>query len=74
MTDRIIATIPKNSNEELRVFLTEYQGHRLVGCRVFYEPRDGGNKLPGKSGLNVRVEMLPAIIAALQEAAREAGV
>jgi hypothetical protein len=74
MTDKIIATIPKNATEELRVFLTQYQGHQLVGCRVFYEPREGGDKRPGKSGFNVRVEMLPKIIEALQQAARESGV
>ena len=71
--DTVIASIPKNSSEELRVFLSRYQGHDLCGLRVFYEAKDGsGSMLPGKSGVNVRVAMLPAIIEALQEAKAEA--
>ncbi|KKB12384.1 hypothetical protein VE25_07480 [Devosia geojensis] len=73
MTDQIIATIPKNANEELRISLTEYQGHRLCAVRVYYDPRDGGDMRPGKSGVNVRLTMLPEIIEALQEAWKQAG-
>lgn len=71
-TDTIIATLPKNANEELRVSLTQFQGHNLVAMRVYFDPADGGDRRPGKSGLNVRVAMLPDIIAALQQAKAEA--
>lgn len=73
MTDKIIATLPKNSNERLQVTLTEFHGHRLASARVFYDA-GGGEWRPGKAGLNIRVEQLPGLIAALQIAAREAGV
>lgn len=68
MSDYVIAAIPKNASEELRISLTEFQGHRLCAVRVYYDPRDGGDMRPGKSGINVRVAMLPDIIEALQAA------
>lgn len=66
--DTVIAIIPKNAREEIRVFLTSFQGHDLCGLRVFYDPQDGGEWRPGKSGINVRLQQLPDIIEALQQA------
>jgi hypothetical protein len=72
MTDRIIATIPKNATEEIRIGLTTFNGHRLCMVRVFYDPRDGTDWRPGKSGINVRVEQIPDIIEALTQASEVA--
>jgi hypothetical protein len=69
MTDTIIATIPKNAKERIRIALTQFNGYELCAVRVFYDPQNGGDWLPGKSGINFRVEQLPEIIAALQRAA-----
>jgi len=74
MTSEPLAIIPKNAREEIRIGLTEYHGHLLCAVRVFYEPADSGEKLPGKAGINVRVEQLPAIIDGLRKAAIAAGV
>jgi hypothetical protein len=64
--------------EEVRVALSEFNGHDLVNIRVWAEPRDGGpDKIPTKAGLALRVEKLPELIEALEEAerqAREAGL
>lgn len=72
MTDKRIATLPKNSIEELRISLDTYAGHRIVNQRVWFKSADEWR--PGKQGLAVRVEQLPDLIKALQDAAREAGV
>ncbi len=78
--DKLIATIRKNASEEIRVSLSEFTAngttHQMVGARVFFD--DGaGNLKPGRNGLNLTVDHLPALITAPQEAeaeAREAGL
>ncbi len=78
--DKLIAAIPKNAREKIRVALSEFQAngttHQMFAARVFYD--DGaGNYRPGKNGINLKVGHLPALIAALREAeadARAAGL
>ncbi len=71
---KLIATIPKNACQEIRVALDEFEAkdttYDMVSVRVYFE--DGGEHRPGRNGLNVRVELLPAIVAALREAETEA--
>ncbi len=71
---KLIATIPKNGREEIRVALDEFEAgdvmYNMFSVQVFYE--DGGEYRPGRNGLNVRVELLPAIVAALRKAETEA--
>ena len=58
MTDSLpIATIKKNSLEEIRLSLDMFNGHRLINIRVSYETEDGSMR-PGKSGLAFKVEKL----------------
>jgi hypothetical protein len=76
--DKTIATIEKNAIEEIRVALSEYQGHDLIGVRIWanYDSADA-EKRPTKKGVNLRVDKLPELIAALREAeqvALEAGL
>ncbi len=60
---KLIATIPKNAREEIRVALDEFETkdttYDMVSVRVFYE--DGGEYRPGRNGLNVRVDLLPPL-------------
>ena len=45
-----IAVIRKNSAEEIRVELSEFNGHRLVNLRVWADPRNGaGDRIPTKA-------------------------
>ena len=73
-----IATIKKNSTEEIRVELGEFNGHDLINIRVWAEPRNGGDeRIPTKAGIAARITLLPELIAALQKAeitARKAGL
>ncbi|WP_407491882.1 transcriptional coactivator p15/PC4 family protein [Pseudooceanicola sp. MF1-13] len=57
--------ITKNSREEIRVSVNEYQGHQLVSLRVWFEADDGDMR-PSKKGLAFRVELLPQVSAALK--------
>lgn len=72
MTDTIISTIPKNAAEELRVTLTEFNGHPLCDLRTFVEYRSTSEIGPTKKGVTFAVALLPTIIAGLQEAEAEA--
>ena len=71
---KLIATIPKNGREKILVALDEFKTkdttYDMISVRVFYE--DGGEYRPGRNGLNVRVTLLPAIVAALRDAETEA--
>ena len=71
--DKLIATIEKNSIEEVRVALSEYQGFDLVGIRIWgnYDSPTS-EKRPTKKGVALRVERLPELIAALLQAQAEA--
>lgn len=59
--------IPKNAREEIRVSVDEFKGHRLVNLRVWFG--DDGEKRPGKQGIAFRLDLLPDIVSALQNAA-----
>lgn len=68
--DMVVATIPKNAREELRVTVGEYNGIPLVGVRVWALPAvPGGEGAATKKGLSLRPdtwrELLPAIDKAL---------
>lgn len=73
MTDTpiIIREWKKNGRKLVRVSLGEYQGHRTVDARIWFEAGDG-EKRPGRSGLTVAVRHLPALAAALVAAEAEA--
>jgi hypothetical protein len=66
-----IATIPKGK-EELRVELNEYKGAAMFSARCFYEDRESGEYRPGRNGINIKVELLPALASAVLAALNEA--
>ena len=67
---KIIATIPKNARESVKIELTEFKGHDLVDLRVYAD--NGAKLVPTRKGITVGVNMLPSLVAALTEAEREA--
>lgn len=73
--EKLIATIRKNTREEVRVALSEFtkDGNRfdMVSARVYFDDGAGQSK-PGKNGLNVQVKILPELVAALRDAEAEA--
>ncbi len=69
-----VATIAKNRSEELRISLSQYQGHNLIDIRVYCEPyaNRGEEKVATKKGIALSLEKLPALIDALRAAERRA--
>lgn len=70
MTDRLIATIPKNGREDVRIALRDFHGRRAIDVRVFAETGQG--RAPSPKGLSVQPGQLKALIAALIDAERAA--
>ena len=72
--EKTIHTIPKSQREEIRVGLSEFTKDgttfNMAFARVYFD--DGAEYRPGRNGINVRVELLPELIAALQQAEAEA--
>lgn len=69
-SDQLIATIEKNSDEEIRISLREYKGHSFVDIRVYWRPPDG-EPGPTRKGVTFNPEFYPEFreaIAALEEA------
>lgn len=64
-----IAVLRKNALEEIRVELSEFNGHDLISVRVWAQPRSGRKeRIPTKAGIACKVALLPELIAALQKA------
>ena len=72
-SDQLVATIIKNSTEELRIALSEYRGCHLINCRIwanYDSPLE--EKRPTKKGFALAVAKLPELIEVLQRAEQEA--
>ena len=73
MQETVIATIDKNTIEELRVALSEYHGYDLVNLRIWANYDSAGSeKRPTKKGFALRIERLPELITVLKKAEAEA--
>jgi hypothetical protein len=69
---RIIAELPKNAAEVLRVTLDTYQGKPIADMRVFTAYKSTGEMGPTKKGVTIRAEQLPELVRALAKAEAEA--
>lgn len=68
MSDTIVATIPKNAREEIRVILNEFNGHKLLNIRIFVNVDDRPDRRPTAKGLTIKRHLLPALMEALAKA------
>ncbi len=71
MSDKLIYSFQKNSQEEVRVSLSEYKGHNYIDFRIYFKDEDGEFK-PTKKGLAIAPNLLPEMektIEKLKEAA-----
>ncbi|PVE20395.1 hypothetical protein DC522_32615 [Microvirga sp. KLBC 81] len=64
MTVRVsIFTIIKNTQEQVRVGLTDYRGHQLIDLRIY-----DAQGFPTKSAISLQVSHLPALREAIDAA------
>ena len=62
-----IANFQKNKTEDIKLSLTEYQGHNLIDFRVYYKDKEGESK-PTKKGITVNVKFFPELKQAIMDA------
>ncbi len=71
---KTVSIIRKSQRQQIHVGLSEYEKDGetfdMVFARVFFD--DGAEFRPGRNGLNIRVALLPKLIAALQQTEAEA--
>jgi hypothetical protein len=65
--EALVARIPKNPTEEVRVALTSYRGHDLVDIRVFYQDEQGEWR-PTKRGVSISVDSFTELREAITKA------
>lgn len=68
-----VATIHKNSREDLRVSVSSFRGHRFVDVRTYADSK-GANRVPTPKGIAIRPEAVPQLIDALRAAASMSGL
>ena len=75
--DRVIATIPNGRRgEELRVSLNTFKGKHYFAMRIWYAD-DAGEMKPSGKGANLKIDLLPDIVEAVNKAltmARDEGL
>lgn len=65
---QLIGKIQKNQAEEVRISLSEHNGHRLISVRVWEFSRSHAEWFPSKKGLAMRLTQLSEMIEVLQAA------
>lgn len=69
---KVIATLPRNDREEIRIALSSFKGKARCDVRVWYLA--GDEYRPGRQGISLPIEQLPEILSALRGACDELGV
>ena len=63
----VVGSFPKNNREEVRVSLSKYKGYDLLGVRQWYK-NENDEPRPSKSGVTIRVDLLPELLALIAKA------
>jgi hypothetical protein len=63
----VVGSFPKNNREEVRVSLSKFKGYDLLGVRQWYR-NENDDPRPSKSGITIRVDLLPELLELIQKA------
>lgn len=63
----VVGSFPKNNREEVRVTLSKFKGYDLVGVRQWFR-NENDEPRPSKSGVTIRVDLLPELLELITEA------
>ena len=64
-----VKEIQKNSREIIRISDSEYQGHKFIDCRIFYD--DSGDWKPTKKGISFSHKIAHEVVEAIVETMEE---
>ncbi len=68
--DVIVGQIDKNKQQVIRVTLSNFKGHDLVGLRIWFKA--GDDFKPSSKGIAINVRVLPQLIGMLEAAEKKA--
>jgi hypothetical protein len=69
----VIATLEKNTRERVRVALDEFQDHQLIDVRILAQLTETSDAwFPTNKGVSLKINLLPGLVRALQEAEAKA--
>lgn len=68
----LVARLPKNADEEVRVTIDKFKNHLLLDVRIFADFTAANTPFPTKRGVSIRIGQLPDLLDALQDAAAAA--
>ncbi len=63
----LIAEIPRNMRERIRVEINEFKKHRFINCRVWFQDEQG-KWHPTRKGIALKDEVVDEVIEALKKA------
>ena len=66
-TDRVIGRLAKNTREAISVVLCAFRGHRFIDVRIMVAGKDS-TLPPTAKGVTIKADILPALIALLEQA------
>lgn len=71
-TDQVVATLPgPRRGEEVRIALNDFRGRKFIALRVWWT-NDEGVMLPSPKGINLRLDLLPALAEGIGKALEQA--
>ena len=71
-TGRIVYTIAKNPEEEVRFTVGQYKDRHYLDLRLWFQPAKGGQYRPTKKGLTLSLEHIPELKKGLERASEAA--
>ena len=64
-----VKDIPKgNGKDFIRVEVGEFEGHKLIGIRIWFKPDNSEELRPTQKGISIPAHLYPDLMSALQEA------
>lgn len=64
--DIVVGGFHKNPGEDVRVSISNFKGHDLLGIRIWYKDSEGELK-PSKKGITVALDLLPQLLRLMEK-------
>ncbi|MEX2237890.1 MAG: transcriptional coactivator p15/PC4 family protein [Dehalococcoidia bacterium] len=72
MDEKLIAAFEKNNTEQVRLYLTEFQGRPMIDLRVWAETQDG-TWIRTRKGITMSADLIGNLKAVVDEAEGKIG-
>ncbi len=66
-SNKLVARIKKNNQQEIRIATSEYAGHHLIDIRTYGAYGDSAELSPMKKGVSMNVELYPKLLEAVEK-------